>query len=494
MAKVRGAKGFDALFSRVFDEPGLKDAVDSLHDGFAHADFPSPPSTPSLKPVIAPDPVVATVTVKKPDPVSIEGPVILNVEIEQTSDNAKDGIYSGIDVDIDTSMYAGPNNGALHDIDAGIDVYPDTHPHVSVPINANMDANINSGMGAGTLTGIQGGTVIGTHSGIDASIDVQIPPDIDAGIYLYDNVNPDLWYPFTKGQGKVLLYLIDAGGKTNRNVIAAQTGVPLNSLAKTLSLLDRQGYIKRSEQKHYEHRERGFYYSIDRQMCADFYERVRGTHIGTQTGIHTGTHAGMQTGMHVRTYASTVIGTQRHIDAGTQPLFSSSFKEDLKTTTTEPVGILNDPELRYWAAEGVTEKQVQGWMNEFQMTADEIRLSLRYGRFDILERNDVQNAANWFYKILTKNGFYPRPQNYRSLLEIRAEALVQDLAREQEAKLRLAAAEAEKEFQTIMQDPTSETYQALLSQTNEYARSMDGQALETILRDEFLKNRGGGKT
>lgn len=64
----------------------------------------------------------------------------------------------------------------------------------------------------------------------------------------------------------------------------------------------------------------------------------------------------------------------------------SSLEDNLTTKKTE---VLNDPELRLWAGEGITERQVQNWMTEFQTSLEEMVMSLRYGRFDILERRDV---------------------------------------------------------------------------------------------------------
>jgi hypothetical protein len=47
MTKVRGGKGFDALFSRFFDEPELKAAVDSLHDNFSATEDDLPAEAPT---------------------------------------------------------------------------------------------------------------------------------------------------------------------------------------------------------------------------------------------------------------------------------------------------------------------------------------------------------------------------------------------------------------------------------------------------------------
>ena len=72
MTKVRGGKGFDALFSRFFDEPGLKSAVDSLHDNFSASESDHPSDTPAhhssakRAPAAAKKPVAAPVAAVKP--------------------------------------------------------------------------------------------------------------------------------------------------------------------------------------------------------------------------------------------------------------------------------------------------------------------------------------------------------------------------------------------------------------------------------------------
>ena len=74
MTKVRGGKGFDALFSRFFDEPGLKSAVDSLHDNFSSTDTGLPDDEPAVPvaqkkqaaaPPVSKKQVVANAAVKK---------------------------------------------------------------------------------------------------------------------------------------------------------------------------------------------------------------------------------------------------------------------------------------------------------------------------------------------------------------------------------------------------------------------------------------------
>jgi len=421
-----------------------------------------------------------------------------------TKTDTHTGLHTSTDIGIDTGIDVGILSGIDDDIYAGLDAYTDKHTSISLPHNAGIVTDTDTG----THVGIDAGTLIDIHDGRQSGIDIGMPIDtyndmdtsIDTGAVLYSHIDPELFYPFTSGQGKVLLYLIDAGGKANRNCISIQTGVPISSLAKTLSLLEKKGFIKRGEQKHYEHRERGFFYSIDRQMCGDFYERVRGTQLGIHTGLHAGIrtslHTGPQHNMHTNintgSHARPQVGTRNGIHAGSVSPFSSRSLEDLKPTTTQAeFGILKDPELRFWTSEGVTEKQVQSWMAEFDLTQDEITISLRYGRFDILERGDVQNAANWFYKILSRNGFYPKPANYKSLIEIKAEAMRQQQEQDRAARQKLEEAEQENRFQVFVSDPTSSLYQELLSKVGGFAKEQladgDAMAANIELRELYVQ-------
>jgi hypothetical protein len=410
------------------------------------------------------------------------------------------GTHSGMDTNKGTIIQTGMDTSTLSGMDTGIEAGPDRHGYRSEPMDTGIDTNKGAGIDAGIHIGLHTDTHSDIGTGIDTGLDTSSHSGIDIGTldgtHIYDHIHPDAFFPFTPGQGKVLLYLIEAGGKSNRNVMAARTGVPLSSLAKTLRLLEKVGYIKRAEQKVYDHRERGFYYSTDRQMCSEFYERVTGTQIATQSGSHIGMHAGIHTGIGVgivkRTHIGTVPGTQSGIHAGTQAPFSSRVFEE-KELTTSKTGLLNDPELRFWSGEGVTEKQVANWMAEFELSEEEIVLSLRYARFDILERGDVQNSANWFYKLLTRNGFYPRPANYKSLVEIKAEALKQQQERDREARAELEANSLEVEFVKFLADPDAPLYQELLEQVSGFAKDQlkdgDRHAVEIELKELFKNVR-----
>lgn len=288
----------------------------------------------------------------------------------------------------------------------------------------------------------------------------------------------------TRSQCLVLLYLIQQPGITQRPAISEYTGVPFGTVKDALALLFKKGFI--SKPQYYVCGDyRGISYVINRSLCDDFL-RKRGAEFNQTVGQPVNQTV-------IRTVSQTVVVPDGYSDGQTVPFSSKVFKEDLNlTTNSDVVGLLNDPELRFWKGEGVSEKQVQNWMAEFQMSQEEIILSMRYGRFDILERGDVQNSANWFYKILTRNGFYPKPANYRSLIEIKAAALKQQQEQDRAAMAQLVEAEFETKFQAFLLEQTAPLYEELLAQISGFAKEQikegDSQAAEIELKDLFKKH------
>ncbi len=301
-------------------------------------------------------------------------------------------------------------------------------------------------------------------------------------------IDPELWYPYTEKQGRVLIYLIEAGGRTKRETIANDTDVNIATVKYSLRVFVKDGYISPTTLD-INHTMRGFAYSLNPHLCNEYISRIKGA--GYTSLIQSVRYPGNEP---VR-----YPGNKSHIKPDNKPVhypdnnqnspFSSKvFKEDLNLTTTG-TGICEDPELKFWKGEGVTEKQIQNWMTEFQLSHDEIVMSLRYGRFDILERGDVNNSANWFYKILTRNGFYPKPANYRSLSEIKAEALLQQQERDREARLKIEAIEFEAKFQAFLEDSESHLFKELFDKIGSFAKDQfkDGErmAAEIELKDLF---------
>lgn len=286
-----------------------------------------------------------------------------------------------------------------------------------------------------------------------------------------------IWMPLTENQGKVLLYLYEeGGGLTNVDTIMEDTLIAYGTVRKCLDVLLKEGYMI-SKKRFNGHAFNGFTYDMNNHLCSLYVSGVR-------NGQSSGRSHGRSNGLLKNPSLERTDG-QTHGKA--IPYSSSSYFEEKPTTTKSE--ILKDPELRYWAEEGVTEKQIQTWMSEFQMAAEEITISLRYARFDILERGDVQNPQNWFYKLLTRTGFYPKPQNYKSLLEIRAAALHQQQEADRAAVAQIEALEREENFQKILANPDSQIYKELLSQVGSFAREQmndgDTRAAEIEMRELF---------
>jgi hypothetical protein len=120
-----------------------------------------------------------------------------------------------------------------------------------------------------------------------------------------------------------------------------------------------------------------------------------------------------------------------------------------------------------------------------------MRQQLDWARYDLEangRRGEVKkDPVSWFFGHLrTTGGCFPKPINYKSPLEIRVEAMENELAQEKALKERLATAEREQRFKKILSDPESAEYQALYSQVSSFAKEEGGEALTFSLRDAFF--------
>jgi len=293
----------------------------------------------------------------------------------------------------------------------------------------------------------------------------------------------------TPRQGAVLYYLLQTPDFIcRRNDVSRDLKIPVPTIRDTIQLLTRKGFITKPTKFVYKNWQ-GFTYQIaDEQLCARFL-KARGGEFENlaqrQTLIPPTNQNQLQ---------PTVDVITSHI---TSPS-SSSFLENKTTTTKGPAGvkILSGAIGAYWEEEGLGEKQAQKWCEQFEVEPNVMRLQLEWCRFDLEEngkRDEVKKdkISFFFSRLRTTGGGYPRPVNYKSPVEIRAEAIEQDLLKEREAQERLIAAEDELKFQQILSNPDSVAYQSLLKQTNEFDREMGGTVLVNILRGIFQKGRGG---
>lgn len=312
-------------------------------------------------------------------------------------------------------------------------------------------------------------------------------------------------------QACVLEALIaNQSGITNYRAISELTHVAIPSAREALSRLVVKGFMhKPVTVKNAAFQ--GFSFVLNKALC---------DHFIAAGGLSQENYTNHQT-IHqtVRRSDSTTV---THIDCQTAHS-SSKFFEDLKPTTTsasQTVGLSDKQTVSpsdgqtippsdsqyirrsegfvltgavgaYWEEEGLGEGQVQKWCAQFETLPDQMRQQLDWARFD-LEANGrraevKKDTISWFFGHLrTTGGCFPRPVNYKSPIDMRAEALEKDLAQERESKERLAAAEIEQKFQRILADPKGEEYQVLYNQVNSFAKEEKGMILEHALRDLFL--------
>jgi hypothetical protein len=172
---------------------------------------------------------------------------------------------------------------------------------------------------------------------------------------------------------------------------------------------------------------------------------------------------------------------------------SSLYK---KLTTKEKFN-LNHPELIYWRDLNLKTRQIQKWMDEFDLSNDDIIESLKHCRYDICvnEIEIIKTPFDYFYGRLKKAGFYHPPKNYKSneeqALEREKERLKRIEAQAQELKdMRLKQQEAEFDlrFQEMMVDPECELYQQCYDQLKPFEKKRgQGRAFEACMRSALKK-------
>ncbi len=290
------------------------------------------------------------------------------------------------------------------------------------------------------------------------------------------------WLPFNENQGKLLLFLYEkGGGLTNMDIVVRETGIAYGTARAGIDVLIREGYIT-YKARHNGHSFRGFEYSMNNHLCSLYATKIYGTQ-SEQTIEQSNKQAGSQ--------ASKQTAWQSVGQSNKQTFTVVSSTKDLQSTTTENTEILKDPELGYWREKGVNVRQLNAWSDEFEMPLEQVIQSLKYCRYDMVvlnheEEKQISNPINWFYKVMQRSGIYPKPGNYKTLAEIRAEQMEQAAREAAEARERQINAEHELAFQKILSDQRSLEYQQLLSKVNDFAKEVGGKALEAALREAFI--------
>jgi len=310
-------------------------------------------------------------------------------------------------------------------------------------------------------------------------------------------------------QACVLEFLINnMSGLTNARSISETTKITIPSVREALLRLTDKGFMhKPVTVKNIDFQ--GFSYVLNKSLCDHFVS------IG---GLSKNKYIPHDTYPHTVSATNSETVTQSVRETAHS---SREFLEDLKTTTTSPPEtvlpshggtmapptpmsiktsegfILTGAVGAYWEEEGLGEGQAQKWCQQFETPPEQMRLQLEWARFD-LENNGrraevKKDPVSWFFGHLRQTGgCFPRPVNYKSALELRAEAIELQAKKDEEAKALMAAADFESQFLKIISDPSSPQYQELFDQVSRFAKELfndgDKSALFIEMKD-LLKNR-----
>jgi hypothetical protein len=280
-------------------------------------------------------------------------------------------------------------------------------------------------------------------------------------------VAPYIYLPFTAKQGTVLLHLIQSGGVGQRMQIAQATGVTLATVKHTLRLAAARGYIT-GLRTFCQGGLRGFAATLDQVLCGEYLGRFS-------------------------------FSPDRPLDKPVhRPILSSSSLKTKKLTTAsirlksvnQSAELLIGSTRMFWEGEGLQLKQAKTWCDQFDIEPAQLNQQLEWARHDLVMNNKAsevkKDCVSWFFGVLRKTGgCYPKPQNYKSPAEIRAEQIEQAAREAALARERQRVAEQELAFQEIMSDADGDAYQSLLADVSDFARDMGGKALDIALREAF---------
>jgi len=155
--------------------------------------------------------------------------------------------------------------------------------------------------------------------------------------------------------------------------------------------------------------------------------------------------------------------------------------------------VIVGPEMAYWESSGLQERQAQVWRSEFAITAAELRQQLAWARWDLVsngkEKEVKKDAISWVYGYFKRTGgCYPRPDNYQSPLEIRAEQMKIQLEKEEKARQEIERMELENGFKIVWSNPDGEEYQAIWSSLSKMEKEFakGSTILEQLMKAKYM--------
>jgi hypothetical protein len=287
-----------------------------------------------------------------------------------------------------------------------------------------------------------------------------------------------------KSAGIILIYLARYKGPHKRKFIADATGILPNTVKDVVKTLRLTGFI--DCENYVAGNFRGFTCTISEHLYTEFIKRRWNEFSAYIQGspLHPDGHP----------HGSPL---QYPLSSPVTPSFSSSSK-DIKTTTPfeqDKVQVLTGSEMAYWVEQGLKDRQVLKWCEEFYIEPIEIRQQLAWARWDLVnngKENEVKkDAINWFYGVLKRSaGCYPPAKGYQTPTHIRAARLREQIESDVKARYELETLETEVRFQAVLSDPEGAEYRDLLSGLPDAMIGIKGRALESILRERFLAREG----
>jgi len=450
MIKTRGSKGFDALFSRVFDEPGLKGAVESLHDDFSQLET----DLSSL------DLVVTSVTVSDEiveEMIEQSGLTFVSSSVTESIHLTLDDVVSEIDPEDEPE---GESNGLadgwsikLFDEEA---VAPTEESSIEEPFDEEPFDEEPFDEEPLIEEPLVEEPVIAPALIEEPKPDPVTPPRKDPSPPLSPKAK---WMPLTESQGRILIYLYEiAGGLSSVDIIAKELDLNSSTVREALLVLVKDGYLYLLDKKRTAGTN-GFTYNMNKHLCSIYEARLRG-------------YAGLAKGQSLASSIGRLSVTEAEPSEGRSLVFSSRLLDEKETITSQTV--LYGAVGAYWKGEGLEELQIQKWCSQFGVEPEEMRQQLEWARFDLefnkRRKTVTNNLTTWFYDHLrTNGGMFPRPAGYRSAGELRAEAMQQQRESGLFAKAKIAEIEFANSLQSFLADPDAPLYRELLGRVNAFA-------------------------
>lgn len=309
-------------------------------------------------------------------------------------------------------------------------------------------------------------------------------------------------FTLAKNQVRVLNFLIDNNiSRTSYNEIGKHTGIGRDSCIAAIGSLVKKGFLHKHIVKNSEFQ--GFYCVLNKSLCdhfiniGDLYrQKVHHTH---PSGICiTSPSDGLVTTRLDGSGVEAPDGQTMHI--------SSSFL-NIKTTTTQKASkgmvtrpstnesfVMIGPEMVYWQEVGLQERQVQKWCSEFDVDSVELRRQLAWARWDLVvngKKAEVKkNVISWIYGILHNTACcYPRPENYKTPVELRAERIKLEHEKEEQARQDIERMKIEKGFREVWSNPDGDEYQAIWNSLSTYEKGLDkgSQVLEKLMKIKYVE-------